>query len=324
MPPSAWAASASTFVLLAVGAGVLALVAGVAGAACVKGAEGCKGGKGGKGEVFDGVDVELAVLATAAASDAGSFKQGGGGADGPRAAGGSASFLVNAGFNAERAAALSLAFTARGYEGATDFAAMEKDKLPDLVLKSELGMMAPEVRKFRAALKQLHELKAEAQEQRAQRASLDFADGGVELTAVAMDQGTNGKDAECVAFLASVNLAEALSRIEAEVGGSITLEELCNPGIVSDRMLLGFELSKAQIRRFRRAVRKHADKRGCSSALATEVDEGDGRGGGGGGGGARGQDQLDADAKAKAAASAAAGTFDEDDLADPDDIGTRI
>jgi len=78
------------------------------------------------------------------------------------------------------------------------------------------------------------------------------------------------EDDECIAFLTKVNLAEVFPRIKAEAGGTITLEGLCNADFVSDKMLLDFELNKAQIRRFRQAVREHADG-ASSSSRASEA-----------------------------------------------------
>ena len=72
------------------------------------------------------------------------------------------------------------------------------------------------------------------------------------------------QDDECIAFLAKVSLAEVFPRIKAEAGGTLTLEDLCNPDFVSDQMLLKFELGAVQIRRFRRAVCERAE--GASSS----------------------------------------------------------
>ena len=50
---------------------------------------------------------------------------------------------------------------------------------------------------------------------------------------------------------------EIYSQIKAEAGGRVCVEDLCNPDLVSDAVLLGFGLNKIEIRRYRRAVREH-------------------------------------------------------------------
>ena len=182
-------------------------------------------------------------------------------------------FLRDAGLSANRAASLSLKFSEKGYEPPTNIAAADEWEMTDHVLRNELGMLASEIREFRAAVQGLREKGDDRIS-----ADDDFADGDVELGTVAIKPRAAGKprkkaeggdqavlDDECIAFLTKVKLAEIFPRIKSEAGGTITVEEMCNPDCVSDKMLVDFDLNKTKIRRFRRAVREHADE--ASSSL---------------------------------------------------------
>ena len=69
--------------------------------------------------------------------------------------------------------------------------------------------------------------------------------------------GVSSQDASCIAFLEKINMKDSFPSIKAKVGGSITLEDLCNPDFVSDKMLRDLTISSFQIRRFRGACREH-------------------------------------------------------------------
>ena len=71
-----------------------------------------------------------------------------------------------------------------------------------------------------------------------------------------------------MALLEKCNLVEIYSQIKAEAGGSISVENLCNPDLVSDAVLLGFGLNKIQIGRYRRAVRQYQGVSGEAGADA--------------------------------------------------------
>ena len=73
-------------------------------------------------------------------------------------------------------------------------------------------------------------------------------------------------DPATVTFLEGTNLLSILPLLTAEAGGTVSLEEVCNAEFVSDKMLLGFNLNKAQVRRFRRAVQKRFSQVGAGSA----------------------------------------------------------
>ena len=209
-------------------------------------------------------------------------------------------FLRDADLSANRAAFLSSKFSEKGYEAPSDIVAADDSEMTHHMLQSELGMLAPEIRKFWAAVRGLWENDGGGD---------DFADGDVELGTVpkSLAEGRSEKkamggsqtvlDEECIAFLAKVNLEEIFPRIKAEAGGTITVEEMCDPDFVSDKMLVDFELSKAKIRRFRRAVREYSD--GAASSYQASAPGGEAEDVG-----ATGTDkqaQLDTNAKVKAA-----------------------
>ena len=201
-------------------------------------------------------------------------------------AGGCMNFFRDCGFNLTRAQELSAKFSARGYEDPSDIITMDDDELTDAVL-AELSLLAPEIRKFRAAVTKGREALAKQRES----AVLPDVGGDVEMGSVggggAVPMRAGPHDAACIAFLKTANLVEIFPRIKAEAGGTVTFEEMCNPDFVSDKMLVEFKLNKAQIRRFRRAVDDHA-KEADAAAQSFSTS------------GAASQDQEDADAKAKA------------------------
>ena len=228
--------------------------------------------------------------------------------------GGCMNFLRDAGLSANRSASLSLKLSEKGYEDPSDFVAMDDAELNDDVLRSELGMLAPEIRKFRAAINRLRERQAGDRESAVLTDDFagdielgDYSSGGTKGVQAAAPSGgrrlsakpaprVSSQDANCIAFLEKINLSDIFPRIKAEAGGTVTLEDLCNPDFVSDKMLLDFELNKAQIRRFRRACLEHTEGASASrraSALGGAADDD--------GGAAARQAQADADAKAKMA-----------------------
>jgi hypothetical protein len=189
---------------------------------------------------------------------------------------------------AAAAAALCAHLSELGYKNVQDLgSAMAHDDAADIMKKS--GLRGLQAIKFRRALKALLAVEDEESGLFGAARPKGGAHGGA-LTVL---------DEECVAFLTKVNLAEIFPRMKDEAGGTITIEEMCNSDFVSDKMLVDFELNKAQIRRFRRAVREHSDGAGASRrALAPwgAAEEG----------GA--QARLDADTKAKAAADTGFGS----------------
>ena len=191
-------------------------------------------------------------------------------------AGGSMNFFRDAGFNASRAQELSSKFSARGFETPSDLCETDDAEMSDTVL-AELSMLAPEIRKFRAAVAKLRE-----------PAGKEPGGGDVEMGDVEMGapMPVGPHDVECLAFLKTANFVEIFPRIKAEAGGNITIEKMCNPDFVSDKMLVDFKLNKAQIRRFRRAVDDHAKEAKAANVTNRAAAEPT-------------MDQKDADAKAK-------------------------
>ena len=114
---------------------------------------------------------------------------------------------------------------------AEDFKGMSEKEVTDYLLQMEIGMLAPEIRKFRRALAALND-----------EGGADEEEGGVDP-----------RTAACLSFLAKANLEDIFPQIKAEAGGSVSVEDLCNPDMVSDAMLLSFELNKAEIRRYHSA-----------------------------------------------------------------------
>jgi len=72
--------------------------------------------------------------------------------------GGCMDFLQGVGLSAKRAARLSLKFKEKGYESPSDFS-IDDAELSEAALRSELGMLSSEIRKFRAAVSSLGEKK---------------------------------------------------------------------------------------------------------------------------------------------------------------------
>jgi len=250
-------------------------------AACIGGAIVCRGRDVGGGE-GPGVDASSEPASLDALHVQLQLKDLG------ASGGGCMDFLHEAGLSTNRAASLSLRMAEQGFEDPAAFAALSDDELDDALLRTQLGLMPPEARKFRAAVRALREEKAA--EKLATQASKrrrplsapmggDAGNGGGRGAGVGRGGGRGtgrggGRgssrraslearaDAECGAFLANLCLPEGtLARVKAAVAESheapLALDDLCDPGIVSDEVLRDdAELNKTQVRRFRRAIRE--------------------------------------------------------------------
>ena len=142
-----------------------------------------------------------------------------------------------------RSAALAERFSEIGYESASDFKGMSAQETSSHFLQNEIGMLSLEVRKFKRAVEAFNR-----------------------------DQEVDEKEVACLEFLADANLAYIFPDIKAEAGGTVSVEDLCNPDFVSDSMLVNFGLGKAHIRRYRRVVRLHQGGAAPSSELIDEFD----------------------------------------------------
>jgi hypothetical protein len=96
------------------------------------------------------------------------------GCDEIAADGSTINFLRDANFFANRAASLSLEFSAKGSVTPEDFATMEDAEITETALLSNFGMLPPEIRKFRAAVVRLQLFSSE----RAPALSLKFSAQG--------------------------------------------------------------------------------------------------------------------------------------------------